>query len=67
MKRVWEGVLVAEESDLGKPRIPDAMMENMYTVLVENIVWSKERHHVEEGELVLVDQGRGGEGARQEM
>ena len=59
--------MVAEETDLGKPRISDAMMQNMYPVLVENIVWAKERHHVEEGELVLVDQGRGGEGARQEM
>ena len=67
MKGVWEGVLVTEESDLKKPRILDAMMENMYPVLEEDTIWAKERHHVEEGELVLVDQGRGGEGARQEM
>ena len=58
---------MAELSYLGKPGILDAVMENVNTVLVEDITRSQECHHVEEGELVLVDQCRGREGARQEM
>ena len=58
---------MAEVKDLGKPRVLDAMVKDMHSMLVEYVGWAKERHHVEEGELVLVDQGGGGEGARQEM
>ena len=58
---------MAELSYLGKPGILDAVMENVNTVLVEDITRSQECHHVEEGELVLVDHCRGREGAGQEM
>ena len=43
------------------------MMEYIYPVLMEDVIRPQECHHVEEGELVLVDQCRGREGARQEM
>ena len=58
---------MAELSYLGKPGVLDAVMENVNTVLVEDITRSQECHHVEEGELVLVDHCRGREGAGQEM
>ena len=58
---------MAEISNLGKPGVLDVVMEYMYPVLIEDVTRSQECHHVEEGELVLVDQCRGREGARQEM
>ena len=58
---------MAELSNLGKPGVFDAVMENINPVLVEDITRTQECHHVEEGELVLVDHGRGREGAGQEM
>ena len=39
------------------------MVEDIEAMLVENVAWTKEGHHVEEGELVLMDQCRCREGA----
>ena len=58
---------MAELPYLGKPRVLDAVMEDVNPVLVEDITRSLECNHVEEGELVLVDHCRGREGAGQEM
>ena len=67
MQGIREGVLVAELSNLGKPGVFDAVMENINPVLVEDITRTQECNHVEKGELMLVDHCRGREGARQEM
>ena len=40
------------------------MVEDIEAMLVEDVTWAKEGHHVEEGELVPMDQCRGREGAR---
>ena len=45
------GLLLAEVPDLGKP-----VTEDGHTELVKDDGWAKEYHHVEAGELVLVDQ-----------
>ena len=58
---------MAELSNLGKPRVLDAVMENINPVLVEDITRTQECNHVEKGELMLVDHCRGREGAGQEM
>jgi hypothetical protein len=36
-------------------------------MLVEGVVWSKQAHHVEQGELVLMEQSRGWERAREQV
>ena len=43
------------------------MVEDIQAMLMEDIIWAKKGHHVEEGELVLVNQCRGRERARQEV
>ena len=43
------------------------MVEDMEAVLVEDVGWAKEGHHVEECVLVLMYQCRGRERARQEV
>ena len=45
----------------------DAVVEGIQAMLEEDVGWTKEGHHVEEGELVLVDQCRGRERARKEV
>ena len=67
MDGVWEGVLLAEASDLGEPRIFETIVEDINPMLVEDVGWTEQSNHVEEGELVLVDQGRCRERSRQEM
>ena len=67
MHGVWKGVLLAEVPDLGEPRVFQAMVEDVNSMLVEDVRWAQHSNHVEEGELVLVDQGRCGEGPRQKM
>ena len=63
LEGVREGVLLGEISDLSEPGVLDAMVEDIEAMLVENVAWTKEGHHVEEGELVLMDQCRCREGA----
>ena len=58
---------MAEASDLGEPRIFETIVEGINPMLIENVGWTEQSNHVEEGELVLVDQGRCREGSRQEM
>ena len=58
---------MAEVMDLGEPRVLNAMVKDINPMLVEDVGWAKECYHVEEGILVLVDQGRGREGTRQEV
>ena len=43
------------------------MMEDVQAMLVEDVGGAKECYHVEEGELVFVDQSWGREGARKEV
>ena len=43
------------------------MVEDIQAMLIEDIIWAKKGHHVEEGELVLMNQCRGGERAREEV
>ena len=54
MEGIWEAILVAEVSDLGKPGVLDAVVKNMYPMLEENVARTQECYHVEEGVLVLV-------------
>ena len=42
-------------------------MEDVNPMLIEDVGWAQYSNHVEEGELVLVDQGRCREGTRQKM
>ena len=63
MEGIWEGVLLAEVPHLGKPGVLDVVVENMYTMLVEDVVRAQDCNHMEEGELVLMEQSRGREGA----
>ena len=58
---------MAEASDLGEPRIFETIVEGINPMLIENVGWTEQSNHVEEGELVLVDQGRCRERSRQEM
>ena len=67
MDGVWEGVLLAEAPDLCEPGIFKAIVENINSMLIEDVGWTEQSNHVEEGELVLVDQGRCRERSRQEM
>ena len=55
MHRIREGVLMAEVSNLREPRILDAVVENVKAMLVENVTRTQKYHHVQEGELVLVN------------
>ena len=64
---VRERVLLAQVSDLGEPGVLDAMVEDMHPMPVEDVFRSQEGHHMEEGELVPVNQGRRREGSRQEV
>ena len=43
------------------------MVEDMQSMLEEDVARTQECYHVEEGVLVLVKQGRGREGAREEV
>ena len=63
MEGIWERVLLAEVSDLGKPGVLDAVVEDVQPMLVENVGGAEEGYHMEEGVLVLVDQSWGREGA----
>ena len=37
MDRVWEGVLLAKVSNLGEPGILDTVLEDVNTMLVEDV------------------------------
>ena len=63
MEGIWERVLLAEVSDLGKPGVLDAVVEDVQPMLVEDVGGAEECYHMEEGVLVLVDQSWGREGA----
>ena len=63
MDRVRQKVLLAEVSKLGKPGILDTMVEDINTMLVEDVRGSKACYHVEEGILVLVDKCWGRQGS----
>ena len=67
MHWVRERVLLAEVSDLGEPGVLDAVVEDVHPMPVEDVFRSQEGHHVEEGELVPVNQGRRRERSRQEV
>ena len=58
---------MAEVTNLGEPRVLNAVVEDINPMLVEDVGWAKECYHVEEGILVLVDQGSSREGSRQEV
>ena len=64
---VREGVLLAEVPDLGQPGVLDAVVEYIDPMLLVDVVWSQEGHHVKEGILVDMDQSRHREGAREEV
>ena len=59
--------MVAKPSDLGEPGILYTMVEYINAMLEQDVARSQESHHVEEGVLVLVDQGGGRQGSRQKM
>ena len=72
MEGIWERVLLAEVSELGKPGVLDAVVEDVQPMLVEDVGGAEECYHMEEGVLhwkltslilVLVDQSWGREGA----
>ena len=67
MEGIRETILLTEVSDLGKPGVLDAVVEDVEAMLVEDVGGAKECYHVEEGKLVFVDQSWGGEGARKEV
>ena len=67
MDGVWEGVQLAEAPDLGEPRIFQTVVEDIKSVLIKGVGCTEQSNHVEEGELVLVDQGRCRERSRQKM
>ena len=67
MEGIWDGVLLAEVPHLGKPRVLDVVVENMYTMLVEDVVRAQDCNHMEEGELVLMEQSRGRDGAGEKV
>ena len=54
---------MAEIPDLGEPGVFKAMVEGINSMLEEDVFWAKESDHVEEGKLMLVDQGRRREGS----
>ena len=60
-------VLLAQVSDLGKPGVLHAMVKDVQPMLVEDVRGAEECNHVEEGELVFVDQCWGREGAGKEV
>ena len=67
LERIWQRILLAEVTDLGEPRVLKAVVEDINPMLVEDVGWAQDCYHVEEGILVLVDQGREREGSRQEV
>ena len=67
MEGIRETILLTEVSDLGKPGVLDAVVKNMYPMLEEDVARAQECYHVEESILVLVKQGWGREGAREEV
>ena len=67
LERIWQRILLAEVTDLGEPRVLKAVVEDINPMLVEDVGWAQDYYHVEEGILVLVDQGRDREGSRQEV
>ena len=55
MEGIWETIRVAEVSDLGIPGVFDAVVEDIYSMLEEDVARAQECYHVEEeGVLVLV-------------
>ena len=54
MKGIWETILLAEVSDLGNPGVLDVVVENINSMLEEDVARAQESYHMEEGELVLV-------------
>ena len=49
---------------MGKPGVLYAVVEDIYSMLEENVGGAQECYHVEECVLVLMDESRGREGAR---
>ena len=55
---------MTEVTNLGEPRVLHIVVENVNSMLVENVGRTQGCNHVEEGILVFVDKGRSREGSR---
>ena len=64
---VREGVLVGGQAEAGEPRVGDRVVQHIHPMLIEGVVWSKQAHHVEQCELVLMEQSQGWERAREQV
>ena len=54
---------MTEVTNLGEPRVLHIVVENVNSMLVENVGRTQGCNHVEEGILVFVDKGRSREGS----
>ena len=61
---VRKTVLVSSLAEGGKPGVRDRVVQHIDSMLVEGVVRPKHGHHVEKGELVLVEESWGWERAR---
>eukprot|EP00091_Calanus_sinicus_P017075 TRINITY_DN36858_c0_g1_i1.p2 TRINITY_DN36858_c0_g1~~TRINITY_DN36858_c0_g1_i1.p2 ORF type:complete len:111 (-),score=44.62 TRINITY_DN36858_c0_g1_i1:71-382(-) len=64
---VREAVVGSSQAERRKPGVGDRMVEDKYSMLVEGVVLAKQGHHVQQCELVLVEQCWGWEGAREQV
>ena len=61
---VREGVLGSSLAQTGEPGVGERVMQHIDSMLVEGVVRPKLGHHVQQGELVLVEESWGRERAR---
>ena len=67
LKWVREAVLVSSLAKGGKPGIRDRVVEHIGSMLVEGVVRPKHGHHVEQSELVFVEESWGWERTREKV
>jgi hypothetical protein len=58
LERVRKVVLLADVAESDEPGVRDTVVEHVQGVLVQDVAWPKQGHHVQEGVLVGVEQGR---------
>ena len=64
---VREGVLGSRLAEQGEPGVRYRVVEDINSMLVEDVVMSQQGHHMQQSELVLVEKSWGWEKARENV
>ena len=67
LQGVRKGVLSSSLAETGEPGVGDGLVQHIDSMLVESVVRPKHGHHVQQSELVLVEQSWCWERAREKV